>query len=60
MARHSVAVDGGDPHDIAMRASESRHLQRSVGEFVTGVTVVTYEVEGARVESLSTRSPPSP
>ena len=25
---------------------ESRHLRRSVGQFVTGVTVVTYEVAG--------------
>ena len=27
-------------------AIEARHLRRSVGQFVTGVTVVTYEVAG--------------
>ena len=27
--------------------AEARHLRRSVGQFVTGVTVVTYDSEGA-------------
>ena len=26
---------------------ESRHLRRSVGQFVTGVTVVTYDLDGS-------------
>jgi flavin reductase len=34
--------------DTTGRAIESRHLRRSVGQFVTGVTVVTYDLEGSR------------
>ena len=26
---------------------DSRHLRRSVGQFVTGVTVVTYDLDGS-------------
>jgi flavin reductase (DIM6/NTAB) family NADH-FMN oxidoreductase RutF len=36
-----------NPYDDPLAVIESRHLRRSVGQFVTGVTVVTYDVEGS-------------
>jgi flavin reductase len=36
-----------NPYDVPLAVIESRHLRRSVGQFVTGVTVVTYDVEGS-------------
>jgi flavin reductase (DIM6/NTAB) family NADH-FMN oxidoreductase RutF len=33
----------GIPSDLV----DSRHLRRSVGQFVTGVTVVTYDLDGS-------------
>src|ERR1700752_9366 len=35
------------PYDAPLAVIESRHLRRSVGQFVPGVTVVTYDVEGS-------------
>jgi flavin reductase (DIM6/NTAB) family NADH-FMN oxidoreductase RutF len=35
-----------DPDDLSLPGVDSRHLRRSVGQFVTGVTVVTYDIEG--------------
>jgi flavin reductase len=52
--RRPRPIDGGNeegrPHmsscTTASEAVEARHFRRSVGQFVTGVTVVTYESEG--------------
>jgi flavin reductase len=34
------------PYDAALPVIDGRHLRRSVGQFVTGVTVVTYSLGG--------------
>ena len=39
----SVGNMSGIPSDLV----DSRHLRRSVGQFVTGVTVVTYDLDGS-------------
>jgi flavin reductase (DIM6/NTAB) family NADH-FMN oxidoreductase RutF len=35
-----------NPYDDALPVLDARHLRRSVGQFVTGVTVVTYSLGG--------------
>ena len=36
-----------NPYDPALPVIDARHLRRSLGQFVTGVTVVTYSLGGA-------------
>jgi flavin reductase (DIM6/NTAB) family NADH-FMN oxidoreductase RutF len=37
----------GNMNGISSELVDSRHLRRSVGQFVTGVTVVTYDLDGS-------------
>jgi flavin reductase len=46
--QRSSVISVGNMSDVRSDLVDARHLRRSVGQFVTGVTVVTYDVEGSR------------
>src|SRR4029078_12518203 len=45
--RRPCILSVGNMSGISSDLVDSRHLRRSVGQFVTGVTVVTYDLDGS-------------